>query len=107
MKCKKMTNVCLVQIVQLIDDILTKIFATLNFAQILKYFIIESAQLRIPASATLYDRALHLHMNLLINTHYHTWAKLAHNSQAVFKQILLEGMPVIFPELKTFRETIS
>lgn len=39
MKCRKMTDVCLVQIVQLIESVLTKIFAALDFAQILKYFI--------------------------------------------------------------------
>lgn len=74
MKCRKMTDVCLVQIVQLIDNVLTKIFnpiLTKRLCSNLKIFYQESAQLRIPASVTPYDGSLHLHMNLLINTHYH------------------------------------
>lgn len=38
MKCTRMAHVCPVQTVQLIH-VLTKIFATLNFAQTLKYFL--------------------------------------------------------------------
>lgn len=82
-------------------------FCCFRLCSNLKIFYQESAQLWIPASVTPYDGSLHLHMNLLINTHYHIWAKLADNSQAVFKQILLEGMSVIFPDLKTFKEATS
>lgn len=68
-----------------------------------KTFNAEYAQLQIPASATAYDGSLHLHVNLLINTHYHNWAKPADNSQAVFKQIL-ETMSEIFSEVKNVQQ---
>lgn len=67
-------------------------FYYLRLCSDIRIFYLESGHLQIAASATPYDGSLHLHMNLLINAHYHIWEKPSGNTQ--------ERKSIIYPEVK-------
>lgn len=90
MQHRKVAHVCVVQIELLIKNLLF----WLKLFQILKYFIKEVHSLynycTYLYNCVLEDEWPHLHMDLLINTHYLIWAKLPDNSHVASKVLFIQ-----------------